>query len=91
MVLPAACFAEKDGVFTNSDRRVQRVRKAVDPPGNARDWKIICDFARVVDTRCPTTEAREIYDEMAAVTPKFAGISHERLEKTTGHAVAVSR
>ena len=47
VILPAACFAEKDGVFTNSDRRVQRVRKAVDPPGAARaDWQILSDFAR---------------------------------------------
>ena len=52
VVLPAACFAEKDGVFTNSDRRVQRVRKAVDPPGEAReDWEILCDLAGPRATR----------------------------------------
>ena len=45
VVFPASCFAEKEGVFTNSDRRVQLVRKAVDPPGQAReDWKILCDL-----------------------------------------------
>jgi formate dehydrogenase major subunit len=44
VVLPAACFAEKDGTFANTERRVQRVRKAVEPPGQARDdWEIICD------------------------------------------------
>jgi formate dehydrogenase major subunit/formate dehydrogenase alpha subunit len=82
VVFPASCFAEKDGVFTNSDRRVQRVRKAVDPPGNAReDWKILCDFAREVGYSMPHYETpAEIYDEMAELTPKVAGISHKRLE-----------
>ena len=47
VVLPAACFAEKDGTFTNTERRVQRVRKAVEPPGSCRpDWQIICDLSR---------------------------------------------
>ncbi len=46
VVLPATCFAEKDGTFSNTERRVQRVRKAVDPPGEARpDWQIVCDVA----------------------------------------------
>lgn len=83
VIFPASCFAEKDGVFTNSDRRVQRVRKAVDPPGNAReDWRILCDFARVAGYPMPQYNSpAEIYDEMAAVTPKFTGISHQRLEE----------
>jgi predicted molibdopterin-dependent oxidoreductase YjgC len=47
VVLPGVSFAEKDGTFTNTERRVQRIRKAVSPPGNARDdWKIICDLAK---------------------------------------------
>lgn len=81
VIFPASCFAEKDGVFANSDRRVQRVRKAIDPPGNAReDWKIICEFSRVAGYPMPDYAGpAEIYDEMASVTPKFAGISHERL------------
>ena len=83
VIFPAACFAEKDGVFTNSDRRVQRVRKAVDPPGNARpDWEILCDFARAAGYDMPKyANPGEIYAEMASLTPKVAGISHERLEK----------
>lgn len=82
VVLPAACFAEKDGVFTNSDRRVQRVRKAVSPPGEARaDWEILCDIARAVGYPMPAYAGPdEIYAEMAALSPKFAGISHERIE-----------
>jgi len=82
VVFPAACFAEKDGVFTNSDRRVQRVRKAVSPPGEARaDWEILCDLARAVGYPMPHySDPSEIYAEMAALSPKFAGISHERIE-----------
>jgi len=82
VVFPGACFAEKDGVFTNSDRRVQRVRKAVDPPGNARaDWEILCDVARAVGYPMPHyASAAEVYDELAAVAPKFAGISHARID-----------
>jgi len=81
VVLPAACFAEKDGVFTNSDRRVQRVRKAVDPPGQARpDWQILCDVARAVGYDMPAyASPGEVYAEMAGLCDKFAGISHERI------------
>ncbi len=84
VVLPAACFAEKDGVFTNSDRRVQRVRKAVEPPGQARaDWQILCDLARAVGYPMPHyASAGEVYAEMAGLTHQFAGISHERIDRT---------
>ncbi len=82
VVFPASCFAEKDGVFTNSDRRVQRVRKAVDPPGNARpDWEILCDVARAAGYPMPRyASPADIFEEMASLTPKVAGISHQRLE-----------
>jgi predicted molibdopterin-dependent oxidoreductase YjgC len=82
VVFPATCFAEKDGVFTNSDRRVQRVRRAVDPPGEAReDWRILGDVARAAGYPMPHYSGpAEIYDEMARLTPKFSGISHDRLE-----------
>ena len=82
VVLPAACFAEKDGVFTNSDRRVQRVRKAVEAPGDARaDWQILCDVARAVGYDMPDYAGpAEVYAEMASLTDKFAGITHERID-----------
>ena len=85
VILPAACFAEKDGVFTNSDRRVQRVRKAVDAPGQARaDWEILCDIARACGYPMPYYEGPgEVYAEMAGLCDQFAGISHERLEIDT--------
>ena len=84
VVLPAACFAEKDGVFTNSDRRVQRVRKAVEPPGQARaDWEILVELAQAVGYPMPDyASPGEIYAEMASLAPKFSGISYERLEQT---------
>jgi len=84
VILPGACFAEKDGVFTNSDRRVQRVRKSVNPPGEAReDWKILCDVARSAGYPMPEYEdAGEVFSEYASLTPKIAGISHERLEES---------
>ena len=86
VILPAACFAEKDGVFTNSDRRVQRVRKAVEPPGDARaDWQIVCDLARAAGYPMPHyASAAEVYAEYAALTDKFAGISHERIDAEGG-------
>ena len=86
VILPAACFAEKEGVFTNSDRRVQRVRKAVEPPGEARaDWEVLVDLMRRVGLEQPDYQhPREVYAEMAALAPKFAGISHERIENEGG-------
>ena len=86
VVLPATCFAEKDGVFTNSDRRVQRVRKAVEPPGNARpDWQILLEVMKRSGLEQPDyADPGEIYDEMAALTPKFGGISHARIESEGG-------
>ncbi len=86
VVLPAACFAEKDGVFTNSERRVQRVRQAVSPPGEARaDWQILCEIARACGYPMPDyAHPGEIYDEMAALCDKFAGISHARIDAEGG-------
>ncbi len=83
VVLPGSCFAEKDGVFTNSDRRIQRVRKAVHPPGNAReDWRILCDVARAAGYDMPHyRDAGEVFAEYASLTPKIAGISYQRLEE----------
>ena len=86
VIFPAACFAEKEGVFTNSDRRVQRVRKGIDPPGEARaDWEILVEVMKRAGLDQPAYEhPREVYAEMASLSPKFAGISHERIEKEGG-------
>jgi formate dehydrogenase alpha subunit len=82
VVLPAACFAEKNGSFVNSDRRVLRVRKAVQPPGDARqDWEIILDIAERMGRPLGNYgDESEIFNEIAEVTPIMAGISYERIE-----------
>ncbi|GAK57391.1 molybdopterin oxidoreductase [Candidatus Vecturithrix granuli] len=82
VVLPAASFAEKDGTFSNTERRVQRVRKAIDPPGQARsDWEIVCDLATRMGYPMHYAHPSDIMDEIASVTPSYAGISYDRLEK----------
>ena len=81
VVLPASGFAEKDGTFTNTERRVQRVRKAIDPPGQARtDWHILCDLARRMGYEMSYADASGIQDEIAALTPSYGGITYDRLE-----------
>jgi len=82
VVLPATCFAEKDGTFTNTERRVQRVRKAVDPPGQAReDWRIICDVASRMGYAISYPDASAIQEEIAALTPSYGGITYDRIEE----------
>jgi predicted molibdopterin-dependent oxidoreductase YjgC len=87
--LPAVSWAEKEGTFTNTDRRIQRVRQAIAPRGQARpDWEIICDLANRIEKRLgrPNTarwtyeEPEEVYREMANVVPMFRGINYERIE-----------
>ena len=89
--LPATPFAEKSGTFTNTDRRVQRVRAAHAPRGNARpDSEILCNLAKKVEERLmPVNTAgwdylspSEVFSEMSNVVPDFAGISYERIETT---------
>jgi formate dehydrogenase alpha subunit len=91
--LPAAAFAEKDGTFTNSERRVQRVRAAIAPPGGARpDWWITAELARRVARRLGVDVGRqfdyagpsEIFDEMAGLTPFLGGLSYARLDREGG-------
>ena len=93
VVLPATSFAEKDGTFTNSERRVQRVRKAIEPVGESRaDWEIIRDVALRLNSKLGLelehefdySHPSEIFDEMASLMPIIAGISYDRLEKEGG-------
>jgi formate dehydrogenase alpha subunit len=93
VILPAASFAEKDGTFTNSDRRVQLVRKALTAPAEARpDWEILCDLAERIETLVERersagfnyASASEIWDEMASLTPPFQGIDYARIELESG-------
>ena len=82
IVLPASSFAEKDGTFTNTERRVQRVRKAIEPPGSAKpDWWITCQIARRMGANGFDFEhPSQIMDEFASLTPSYGGISFNRLE-----------
>jgi predicted molibdopterin-dependent oxidoreductase YjgC len=81
VVFPAAVFAEKEGTFTNSERRVQRVRKAVEPPGEARaDWEILLQLAQACGADWSMDSAAEVYDELVRDAPSFKGISHARLD-----------
>lgn len=81
VVLPSFCFAEKDGTFTNTERRVQRVRKAVDAPAGAKqDWEITCAIAAKMGYQMTYKTCRDIFDEIAAVTPSYHGITWERIE-----------
>ena len=93
VVLPATSFAEKDGTFTNSERRVQRIRKAVEPRGQSRpDWEIICDLGRrmckklglPLEGQFTYGHPSEIFDEMARLTPILSGVSYDRLEREGG-------
>lgn len=82
VVLPGISYAEKDGTFTNTERRVQRVRKAVEPRGQAReDYEIFCKVMTRMGYPCAYESAKEIMKEISAVTPSFGGINYERLEK----------
>ncbi len=93
IILPAVPFAEKDGTFTNSDRRVQLIRKAVPSPGEAQtDWRIIQDLALRVEKKLglPPSggfafqSASEVWDEMSGLVPAFGGISHQRIDREGG-------
>jgi formate dehydrogenase major subunit len=81
VVLPGASFLEKDGTFTNGERRVQRVRKVIDPPGDAHaDWEILCVLMAATGYPQQFRHPSEIMDEIARVNPAFAGISYDRLD-----------
>jgi formate dehydrogenase alpha subunit len=82
VVLPACSFAERDGTFTNTERRVQKYRKAVDPPGiSLPDWQIICRLANKMDASMNYKDASEIMDEIAQVTPIYGGVSYDRINQ----------
>ena len=82
VVLPGVTFAEKDGTFANTERRVQRVRKAIEPIGNSEpDWWITCQIGqRMKGEGFDFAHPSEIMDEIARLTPSYGGISYERLE-----------
>jgi formate dehydrogenase major subunit len=80
VVLPAAAFAEKDGLYTNTERRAQRLRKALDPPGQAKeDWQILQEIANAMGSDWNYQSACDIQEELRQLTPQYGGISWERV------------
>jgi formate dehydrogenase major subunit len=86
VVLPAAAaWCESEGTFTNSERRVQRVRKALNPPGEARDdIEIICEIARRLGHDWRYESAEEVWNELRSLSPIHRGMTYERLERLQG-------
>ncbi len=81
VVLPAAAYAEKEGTFTNTERRVQRIYRAVPPPGQARpDWLVLCQIAKAAGYEMDYDSPADILAEVATLTPSYGGISYERLD-----------
>ncbi|MGH2913767.1 MAG: formate dehydrogenase subunit alpha [Solirubrobacteraceae bacterium] len=83
VVLPASAYMEKDGSYTNTDRRVQLGRKVLDPPGDARvDWEIIQEVAQRIGLDWSYESPREVFDEMVSVMPSYANLSYDNLGLT---------
>ena len=81
VVLPGASWAEKEGTFSNTERKMQRVRKAVEPlPGTMPDWQILCELGKRLGVSMDYPSPKEIFAEMASLSPMYAGMSFERLE-----------
>jgi formate dehydrogenase alpha subunit len=82
VVLPGVSFAEKDGTFTNSERRVQKVRKAIEPIGEGRvEWAIFQDLANRLGYPMNYASSEDVFNELASLTPSYGGISYERLDR----------
>src|SRR6476660_6899268 len=79
--LPGSSFLEKDGTFTNAERRIQRVRKVMAPRNGFEDWEITCLISEAMGYPMRYNHPSEIMDEIARLTPTFAGVSFEKLDK----------
>jgi formate dehydrogenase major subunit len=80
VILPATSFLEKEGTYTNTDRRVQIGRKVLDPPGQAReDWQIICEMGNRIGLPMEYAHPREVFDEMVALSPAYTNLDYDNL------------
>ena len=80
VVLPATSFLEKEGTYTNTDRRVQIGRKVIEPPGQARaDWEVVCEIGNRIGLTMDYGHPREVFDEMVALSPAYAGLAYDNL------------
>ena len=83
VILPATSYLEKDGTYTNTDRRVQLGRKVMDPPGQARlDWEVVQDIANRIGLGWDYASPREVFEEIVAVMPNYANLSYDNLGST---------
>jgi len=81
VVLPATTFAEKDGTFTNTERRVQKVNKAIEPVGDSKaDFEIITEIANKIGFNWKYDTAEDVFKEIITLTPSYAGLTYQRLE-----------
>ncbi|MFZ0657525.1 MAG: formate dehydrogenase subunit alpha [Candidatus Binataceae bacterium] len=87
VILPGSSFLEKDGTFTNSERRVSRVRKVMEPLAGYQDWQITCLLSAALGYPMEYSHPSEIMDEIARLTPTFSGVSYEKLERLGGRGV----
>ena len=78
--LPGTSFLEKDGTFTNAERRINRVRPVMPPRCGKQEWEVACDLAAAMGYAMTYADASEIMDEVASLTPMFAGVSFEKLD-----------
>ena len=81
VILPGASFAEKDGTFTNGERRVQRIRKAIEPLAGMAEWEVLCKLSTLMGYQMSYDHPSEIMDEIASLVPAYGGISYDRIEE----------
>ena len=91
MFLPGSSFLEKDGTFTNAERRISRVRRAIAPLAGMADWEATIAFAKALGVEMTYSHPSQIMDEIAALTPTFAGVSYDRLDELQLNSMAVQR
>jgi formate dehydrogenase major subunit len=83
VILPASSYMEKDGTYTNTDRRVQLGRKVLDPPGQARvDWEVVQDIANRIGLGWNYTSARDVFEEIVSVMPSYTNLNYDNLGLT---------
>jgi formate dehydrogenase major subunit len=80
--LPGSSFLEKDGTFTNAERRINRVRKVMEPLSGKAEWQVTIDLARALGYEMAMPIPSEIMDEIARLTPSFAGVSYDKLDRS---------
>jgi formate dehydrogenase major subunit len=81
IVLPGSSFLEKDGTFTNAERRINRVRKVIEPLAGKADWEVTCDLSKALGYEMNYSHPSQIMDEIARTTPTFEGVSFNKLDE----------